>query len=914
VSGPARRWLVPEVVQSSAMDCGPASLKAVLEGYGVAVSYGRLREACQTDVDGTSIDSLEEVANQIGLDAGQTLVSADDLFLPESAALPGLLVVHLPSGLTHFVVAWRVHGLGGPFDERGWVQLMDPAEGRRWVSLATLRSELYRHEMPVPASAWRDFAATPAFTGPLRRRLRRLGVAAPDAAIADALTDPGWLRIAALDAAVRMTTAIASAGGVDAGPEAAALLEATLRGAIAAQSSDAASTPIPARFWRARPAPQSSGDEEHVLLSGAVVLSVSGVRPDGPAAALQAARLSRREAPRELLDRVPSEVAAALLEDPTEPWRHLWRMVREDGLLAPAAVAAALLVAALSVVAQSVALRGLFELSRVLGEGPPRLFGVAAVLGLLAAVLALEFPLALSLLRLGRRLEGRLRVAFVTKLPRLADRYFSSRPVFDMTERGHSVQQVRAMPVVAGQLLRAVAALTVTTAAITWISPGGAWIAVLAAIAATALPLIAQRPIGEMDLRYRTHSGALGRFYLDALLGSTAVRTHGAERSVRREHEALLVEWARAALRLARASVTLEGAEALVGVGLSVAVLLGSVHDASGSGSVLLLAYWALGIPALGAEVALLARQYPDHRNVAARLLEPLGAPDDPAAELDPSPPREGAAAFAFEGVSVRAGGHAVLDDVTISVGAGEHVAVVGRSGAGKSSLAGLLLGWSAPSSGVVRVDGEALSGPRLAALRRGTVWVDPSVQLWNRSLLDNLRYGTDPDAAFDLGDTIPSADLRGVIERLPDGMQTVLGEGGALVSGGEGQRVRFARGLLRPGARLVVLDEAFRGLDRDKRRSLLSASRRRWSASTLLCVSHDLHETLDFPRVLVIEDGRVVEDGAPQALADDPSSRYRALLDAEESLRAELWSATSWRRVRVEGGRANESPSGAGR
>ena len=909
MTGPARRWLVPEVVQSSAMDCGPASLKSLLEGFGVSVSYGRLREACQTDVDGTSIDSLEEVAHQIGLDAAQTMVSEDELFLPESGALPGLLVVCLPNGLTHFVVAWRVHGLGGPFDDRGWVQLMDPAEGRRWVSLAALRAELFQHSMPVPASAWRDHAATPAFTSPLRRRLRRLGVPDPDALLADALSDPGWLRIAALDAAVRLTTAVAAAGGIDAGPEAAALLDVSLRGALDASASDTAQNPIPERFWRARPAPRTADGEEELILTGAVVLAVSGVRPDGPAAALQAARVSRREAPREQLERVPPEVAAALLEDPAGPWRHLWRVIREDGLLAPGAVAAALLVAALSVVAQSVALRGLFELSRVLGDGPPRLLGVAAVLALLAASIALEFPLALALLRLGRRLEGRLRVAFIEKLPRLADRYFSSRPVFDMTERGHSVQQIRAMPVVAGQLLRAVAALAVTTAGIAWLSPGAAWIAVTAAVLATALPMIAQRPIGEIDMRYRTHAGALGRFYLDALLGSTAVRTHCAERSMRREHEALLVEWARTALRLARASVTLEGAEALVGVGLSVAVLLGASRQADGSGSVLLLAYWALSVPALGAEVALLARQYPDHRNVAARLLEPLGAPDDPSAVGEPTAPREGAASFAFEGVSVRAGGHAVLDGVTVSIGAGEHVAVVGRSGAGKSSLAGLLLGWSAPSSGAVLVDGEPLVGARLAGLRRDTVWVDPSVQLWNRSLLDNLRYGTDPDAAFDLADAIPTADLRGVIERLPDGMQTALGEGGALVSGGEGQRVRFARGLLRPGARLVVLDEAFRGLDRDRRRALMTASRRRWSAATLLCVSHDLHETLDFPRVLVIEDGRLVEDGAPRSLAADPTSRYRALLDAEEVLRSEIWSAASWRRVRVEGGRAHERP-----
>src|ERR1700692_4480374 len=101
-----RRLLVPEVVQTSAMDCGPAALKCLLEGFGVPVSYGRLREACQTDVDGTSIDTMEEIAGQLGLEAEQVMMPVDHLFLPEARALPAIMVVRQPNGLTHFVVVW----------------------------------------------------------------------------------------------------------------------------------------------------------------------------------------------------------------------------------------------------------------------------------------------------------------------------------------------------------------------------------------------------------------------------------------------------------------------------------------------------------------------------------------------------------------------------------------------------------------------------------------------------------------------------------------------------------------------------------------------------------------------------------------------------------------------------------------
>ncbi|NJK82196.1 MAG: hypothetical protein HC914_21015 [Chloroflexaceae bacterium] len=102
------------------MDCGPAALKCLLEGFGIPVSYGRLREACQTSVDGTSINTLEQVANRLGLNAQQVMLPLDHLLLPEANALPALIVVELANGVTHFIVIWSVEG--------HHVQVMDPAK------------------------------------------------------------------------------------------------------------------------------------------------------------------------------------------------------------------------------------------------------------------------------------------------------------------------------------------------------------------------------------------------------------------------------------------------------------------------------------------------------------------------------------------------------------------------------------------------------------------------------------------------------------------------------------------------------------------------------------------------------------------------------------------------------------------
>jgi len=104
-----------------------------------------------------------------------------------------------------------------------------------------------------------------------------------------------------------------------------------------------------------------------------------------------------------------------------------------------------------------------------------------------------------------------------------------------------------------------------------------------------------------------------------------------------------------------------------------------------------------------------------------------------------------------------------------------------------------------------------------------------------------------------------------------------------------------------------VILDEPFRGLDRAQRRALLQKARQFWRDVTLICVTHDVGETQAFERVVVMEGGRIVEDGAPPDLAARPASRYRAMLEAEQAVRVSLWEAADWRRLWIEGGRLRE-------
>lgn len=899
-----RRVLAPEVVQTSPMDCGPASITCLATGFGIRVSYGRLREACQTDVDGSSIDMLEDVAARLGLDAEQVMLPVDHLLLPGARALPAIVVVSQPDGTTHFVVAWRRHGR--------LLQVMDPATGRRWLVYERFLDEVYIHSLRVDAAAWRAWAGSAEFLDPLQERLTHLGLSRRPAArlIDGALADAGWRPLAALDAATRMVAAIVRAGGLSRGRDAHRVLEACLQ--RARQEAPEGGQIVPDAYWSVWPAAPGAEGTAQLRLRGAVLIRVRGRRPaEASRSADGTSAQADRGAPRS------PELAAAVEEPPSRPGRDLLRLLKADGLLTPAALAAGLALAAGGVVIEALLLRGLLDLGQTLEPAGQRLMLLAAVWVFVTALTLLELPLAGGTLRLGRHLEVRLRLAFLEKIPRLIDRYFQSRLTSDMAERSHALHALRDTPELGGQLLRSTFELALTTVGIAWLDPTSAPVALLTSALAVGLPLLAQPILAERDLRVRTHAGALSRFYLDALLGLVAVRSHGAERAVRREHGRLLGEWARAGFGLQRAVVAIEALQLFAGFGLVAWLLLDYLTRTDEGRAALLLIYWALTLPLLGQEVALVAWQYPAHRNVTLRLLEPLGAPHADASDAvataipqpaNPLPDCSQGVAIRFEGVSVRAAGHTILQAIDLDLEPGSHTAIVGPSGAGKSTLLGLLLGWHRPATGRLLVDGVELHGRRLQRLRQQTAWVDPAVQLWNRSLLENLQYGSPPGASVPIGPALEAAELRRLLEGLPEGFATPLGEGGALVSGGEGQRVRLGRAILRPGVRLVILDEPFRGLERDRRRTLLARARRLWQDATMLCVTHDVTETKGFDRVLVMEGGRIVEAGVPADLARRPGSRYQAMLEAEVAVRERFWASGTWRRLWLEAGRLVEN------
>jgi ATP-binding cassette subfamily B protein len=922
------------------MDCGAAALKCLFEGFGIQVSYGRLRDACQTSIDGTSIDAVEDVANLLGLEAEQVMVPADHLFIPEARILPAVVVVREASGFTHFVVVWSRHG------DR--LQMMDPAIGRRWPASGHMARDLYLHETAVPAQGFCEWTRTEEFGAAMHARLQRLGLG-PDAAeqlLNTASSGLGWRPVAVLDAAVRVADRLVRTGGIVSGVEAKRLVEALwhrelgraaareavaggweTQGAGPASEVSVAPSIIPHRFWTVRAA-SPAGGEEQLIMRGIVAVRVRGVRETGVRETAPGPAGDDSGEPTSL----PVELAQAVAERPVRPLGEIGRVLRAGGLLAPSAVIAALVVAAAGVTLEAVLLRGILDLGALLEPPIQRLLAIGAVLLLSAVLLAHEVPAAAGLLRLGRQLEVRLRADLLAKLPRIPDRYFQSRLVSDMVERAHRIAVLHALPDLGGQILRTGFALVFTTAGILWLDPRSGPLAIFAAMAGAAIPLAAGSLLAERDLKVRNQAGALTRFYLEGLLGLIPIRAHGAERSLCRAHEHLLARWVQSSFTLQRGVVLVQGLQSVAGLGLTAWLILAYVARGTDPANLLLLAYWSLQLPILGQRMAFLLRQYPESRSVTLRLLEPLGAVEagragetqGKASEAGRAGEAAGAVeagktveagepaevepgvAIRFESVAVCAGGHLILSDIDLDISAGTHVAVLGPSGAGKSTLAGTLIGLYEAAGGQLKIDGFPLTAERMPALRRRTAWVDPGARLWNISLLDNLTYGAPRnglEGAFDAAEAVADLNLDPMLDRLTDGMRTILGENGGLVAGGEGQRVRLGRAWLRRHARLVILDEPFRGVDRALRRDLLARARRRWPHATLIAVTHDVEETLGFDRIVMLEAGRICEQGRPDQLASDPNSHYGALLRAADRARREFAGAASWRRFWLEEG-----------
>ncbi|WP_081238529.1 ABC transporter ATP-binding protein [Streptomyces viridosporus] len=223
-----------------------------------------------------------------------------------------------------------------------------------------------------------------------------------------------------------------------------------------------------------------------------------------------------------------------------------------------------------------------------------------------------------------------------------------------------------------------------------------------------------------------------------------------------------------------------------------------------------------------------------------------------------------------FDGVSFRYPGTPswALSDVSFHVAAGETLALVGASGAGKSTVAKLQLRFYDPDRGAVRLDGTDLRDLSLSDLRESVAVVLQETLVFHGTVRDNIAYGRPEATEADIVAAARAADAHEFIELLPEGYDTMVGQRGRTLSGGQRQRLAIARAMIRD-APVLLLDEPTTGLDARSGRRIMDPLRRLMAGRTTVVISHNLLTVRDATRIVVLDQGRIVECGAHDDLLE---------------------------------------------
>lgn len=202
-----------------------------------------------------------------------------------------------------------------------------------------------------------------------------------------------------------------------------------------------------------------------------------------------------------------------------------------------------------------------------------------------------------------------------------------------------------------------------------------------------------------------------------------------------------------------------------------------------------------------------------------------------------------------------------ILKAVDLSIQSGQRVAVVGPSGSGKSTLARLLFRFYDVNEGQISIDGQNIATASQASLRRQIAMVPQDTVLFNESIRFNIQYGNPAAAEHEFMQALKLANLEQLVNDLPDGLDTIVGERGLKLSGGEVQRVAIARAILKQ-PKIIVFDEATSSLDSDTETMVMQAIRRVTQRVTALMIAHRLSTIVDADRIYVLDRGRIVEHG----------------------------------------------------
>jgi len=414
----------------------------------------------------------------------------------------------------------------------------------------------------------------------------------------------------------------------------------------------------------------------------------------------------------------------------------------------------------------------------------------------------------------------------------------------------------------------------------------------LATIAFTVFPLVVY-PIIRFGRKMRSATfdgqetlGAMSALIEETISGIRVVKAFAMEAYENSSFQRLTDDFFKCQMRVMRVqALSFPIMEMLAGFGIAGVLFYGGIRISSGATTPGALMSFLAALIMLYEPVKRLANAnnvIQQGMAAAERVFEVM---DAPVAVQEPKAP-QAMAPFSQSVVLDRVTLHygdarrKVLDDVSITVARGEVVALVGRSGAGKSSLVNLIPRFMDPVAGALRIDGVDVRQFASGDLRQQIALVTQEIILFNDSVRNNLAYGYDNIDETHLQDAAKAANAHGFITQLADGYDTLIGERGVILSGGQRQRLSLARALFKD-APILILDEATSALDSESERLVQQAIDRLMEGRTTIVIAHRLSTIRNADRIVVLDQGCIVQQGCHEALLAE-GGLYKELYDLQ--------------------------------
>jgi ATP-binding cassette subfamily B protein len=405
--------------------------------------------------------------------------------------------------------------------------------------------------------------------------------------------------------------------------------------------------------------------------------------------------------------------------------------------------------------------------------------------------------------------------------------------------------------------------------------------------------------VTEWRMDFRHHMNRLdsraGNISYESLVNYETVKYFGNEDLELRRYDGTLGEWEDWGVRTQTSMSLLNfGQGAIIAVGVTAVMFLATNGVVSGDmsiGDLVLVNAFLLQLFIPLGFLGMVYRQIKYSLADMDRIYKLLNTEPEIRDEADAPVLEVTSGVVAFESVDFHyQPERPILHGVDFRVGAGEKVAVVGHSGAGKSTLARLLYRFYEPCAGRITIDGQDIRSVSQHSLRAAIGIVPQDTVLFNDTIRYNLSYGR-PDASDEeVERAAEMAHIREFVEHLPDGWDTVVGERGLKLSGGEKQRVAIARAILkRP--HVLVFDEATSSLDSKTEQAIQETLREVAADHTTLVIAHRLSTIVDADRILVMEQGRIIEEGTHRELLE-ARGVYHAMWELQQQEEHELLEA----------------------